>query len=102
MPPATAGSPSRDQTIGFELARRRLEHRARRLSIAYAILEDRVRLHELAGHPPPRTLRHSLADFGRAMEEVRADLAELRTPVRRPPRRAPAARTGRHRRPVVV
>jgi len=63
-----------DTSIGIDLARQRLAHRARRLEAARAALHDRARLYEADGERLPRPLRHAIADFSSALAEVRQQL----------------------------
>jgi hypothetical protein len=78
-------------TLGGELARLRLEHRARRLEMVVRELRRRADEHETRGNPVPVPLREALLEFTRELAEVRRRVADA-------PARASADRSGSGRR----
>jgi hypothetical protein len=69
-------------TLGEALERDRLEHRARRVTVAVAVLRERVTgyRHELG--TPPRHLLRAIADFEAQIDALSARLGDLgRDPV---------------------
>ena len=65
----------RDNTIGLELERVRLEHRSHRLDYVIDALHRIERLHEK--DPAPAPLHHALMDFSREKAELKRRLAQL-------------------------
>jgi hypothetical protein len=64
-------------TLGEELERDRLERRVRRVTVAVAVLRERVSLHRPEPGTPPRHLLHTLADFEAQVEALSARLRDL-------------------------
>jgi hypothetical protein len=65
-------------TMGERLEYQRLAHRARRMQMVLAALEDRA-LHRHGGaHGTPPPLRHAIRDFRGELGAVRRQMAELR------------------------
>lgn len=81
LPPAMASSVTSittvsPHTLGEALERDRLERRVRRITVAVAVLRERVRGHrsELA---PPRHVLRTIADFEAQIEALSARLRDL-------------------------
>lgn len=76
MSVASPRLPSHLSTVGRELERRRLEHRARRLELVIAALHDRERA---VGDDQqvPRGLRRSIADFSSELSQVKRRLGGM-------------------------
>jgi len=65
------------ESLGGYLERSRLEHRARRIERALAVLRERRRAHAAYGGEPPAPLDHAISDFGRELSRVRTRLRAL-------------------------
>jgi hypothetical protein len=83
---STADSSSPDQdaeptTLGRELERTRLEHRARQLERVIERLRFRVRAGSDAGQPERAGLQRAMADFSSELREVRRQLGEVAEPL---------------------
>jgi hypothetical protein len=65
------------RTLGAELERDRLEHRASRIAVAITVLRDRAREHrrELGGAPVH--IRQAIADFEAQLASMNARLGDL-------------------------
>jgi len=74
MPQPTSRSASAD-SIGADLERRRLEHRATRLSAALGRLRRVADEARAAGRPVPHALRAAERTFADELEQVHATLA---------------------------
>lgn len=72
MASQTAAAPAR--TIGVELERRRLEHRARRIEYALAALR---RLADTRAADGPVPLRQAIGAFSQDLAQVRRRLSDL-------------------------
>ena len=69
-------------TLGEALERDRLERRVRRVTVAVAVLRDRVTGHRPELDTPPRHLLRAIADFEAQIEALSARLSDLgRDPV---------------------
>ena len=73
--PATVPA-ARATSIGRELERVRLEHRARRMSFAIAALRDISDARAKNGPAPP-ALRQAIAGFSRELSQVRQRIDKL-------------------------
>ena len=78
----TPGNPP--DAIGDELARQRLEMRARRLERVVAALRERERMRARDGRVPS-PLRSAVGAFARELSEVRRQLDASKTPRRATP-----------------
>ena len=65
----------RPDSLGADLERRRLQHRAERLRRAVAALDDRALLRRRYGDEVPGPLREALAGFRAELDEVERRLA---------------------------
>jgi hypothetical protein len=65
----------RPTSVGHDLERRRLEHRARRLHLVVAALRARASAASDSGSVPP-ALHRALADFSSELAHVRRRLGE--------------------------
>jgi hypothetical protein len=72
--PITSAPP---HTLGELLERDRLERRVRRVTVAVAVLRERVGRHRLELGTPPRHLLHAVADFEAQIEALSARRREL-------------------------
>ena len=63
-------------TLGSELARLRMEHRARRLELVVRELRRRVEDHAQRGGSVPVPLQEALTEFAGELSEVRRKIAE--------------------------
>lgn len=69
-------------TLGEALERDRLERRVRRVTVAVALLRERVRGHRPELAAPPRHVLRAIADFEAQIEALSARLSDLgRDPV---------------------
>jgi hypothetical protein len=64
-------------TLGEVLERDRLERRVRRVTVAVAVLRDRLTGHRPELDTPPRHLLLTIADFEAQMEALSARLRDL-------------------------
>jgi hypothetical protein len=64
-------------TLGAELERDRLERRVRRVTVAVAVLRERVSRHRPERGAPPRHLVRAIADFESQIEVLSARLRVL-------------------------
>jgi hypothetical protein len=64
-------------TLGAELERDRLERRVRRVTVAVAVLRERVAGHRPELDTPPRYLLRAIADFEAQIEALSARLRDL-------------------------
>jgi hypothetical protein len=64
-------------TLGEELERDRLERRVRRVTVAVAVLRERVSAHRPELGRPPRHLLRAIADFEAQIEALSARLRDL-------------------------
>jgi hypothetical protein len=64
-------------TLGEELERDRLERRVRRVTVAVAVLRERVSRHRPELGTPPRHLLRATADFEAQIEALSARLRDL-------------------------
>jgi hypothetical protein len=64
-------------TLGEELERDRLERRARRVTVAVAVLRERVSRHRPELGTPPRHVLQAIADFEAQIEALSARLRDL-------------------------
>jgi hypothetical protein len=64
-------------TLGEALERDRLERRVRRVTVAVAVLRERLREHRLQLAAPPRHLLRAIADFEAQSEALSARLRDL-------------------------
>jgi hypothetical protein len=64
-------------TLGEALERDRLERRVRRVTVAVAVLRERVSRHRPEPGTPPRHLLHAIADFEAQLEALSARLRDL-------------------------
>lgn len=75
--PVNSKPPTFSETLGAELERDRLVRRVRRITIALSALRERAREDRRELEPPPRQLRHAIADFEAQIEAMTARLREL-------------------------
>lgn len=64
-------------TLGEELERDRLERRVRRVTVAVAVLRERVSAYRPELGTPPRHLRRAIADFETQIEALNVRLGDL-------------------------
>jgi hypothetical protein len=64
-------------TLGEELERDRLERRVSRVTVAVAVLRDRVSAYRPEAAAPPRHLLRAVADFEAQIEALSARLRDL-------------------------
>jgi hypothetical protein len=64
-------------TLGEQLERDRLERRVRRLTVAVALLRERVSAYRPELGTPPRHLRRAIADFEAQLEALSSRLRDL-------------------------
>jgi hypothetical protein len=64
-------------TLGEALERDRVERRVRRVTVAVAVLRERVSRHRPEPGAPPRHLLHAIADFEAQLEALSARLRHL-------------------------
>jgi hypothetical protein len=64
-------------TLGEALERDRLERRVRRVTVAVAVLRERVSGHRPELGPPPGHLLQAIADFEAQLEALSARLRDL-------------------------
>jgi hypothetical protein len=82
LPPAIASSVTSTATIsphtlGEALERDRLERRVRRVTVAVAVLRERVSRHRPDPGTPPRHLLNALADFEAQVDALSTRLRDL-------------------------
>jgi hypothetical protein len=82
LPPAMASSvtsitPVSPGTLGEALERDRLERRVRRVTVAVAVLRERVSRHRPEPRTSPRHLLHAIADFEAQLEALSTRLRDL-------------------------
>jgi hypothetical protein len=68
---------SSSHTLGEELERDRLEHRVRRVTVAVAVLRERVSAYRPELGTPPRHLRRAITNFEAQIEALNARLRDL-------------------------
>jgi hypothetical protein len=73
----SAASPTLSRTLGAELERDRLEHRATRMTVAIGVLRQRTTENRRAPGARQRRLGQAIADFEAEIEAINARLRDL-------------------------
>jgi hypothetical protein len=73
----SAASPTLSRTLGAELERDRLEHRATRMTVAIGVLRQRTTENRRDPGARQRRLGQAIADFEAEIEAINARLRDL-------------------------